>query len=171
MWKSALRMVTSVHRSSTLQNVARPLAVTTRTLYKSATKIPLGGKVPFVALVAGIPLLAKSPDHWEQIKTKADELFDQGKYHELLRFLQEQESWYDKCELLWRVGRCKFHLSKEVTANKKKQEWLNDSLVNVERALEINPECGPAHKWAAILIDSVSSLEGTKSKLYLTFVT
>lgn len=163
MWKRALQVTSPSRWTNVFRSVTRPL-VTTRTVYASAIKLPFGAKVPFVAVLAGIPLLAKSPDHWEQVRTKADELFDQGKYHELLRFLQEQESWYDRCDLLWRVGRCKFHLSKEVTDNKKRQEWLSDSLVNVERALELNSECGPAHKWAAILIDSVSTMEGTKSE-------
>lgn len=119
----------------------------------------------FATVFAGIPLLAKSPSQLELISRKADKLFDDGKYQELLNYLQEQESWYDRCELLWRVGRCKYHLSKQQTDDKKKAEWLNDSLVNVERALELDADCGPAHKWAAILIDSVSSLQGTKSKV------
>lgn len=165
MFNSAFQIGKLV-KPRTLQRYIRPLVTTTHYV-KSVSKIGiLRDKVPYFTLLAGIPLLAKSPDQIELLKNKADEMFDQGKYHELLRFLQEQESWYDRCELLWRVGRCKFHLSKEVTDNKKRQEWLNDSLVNVERALEINPKCGPAHKWAAILIDSVSSLEGTKSKLH-----
>ena len=131
------------------------------------TNLMFGIPVTTLSLM-GISLQAKS-DPKKEVRDHADKLFDEGKYTDLLRFLVEQESWYDSCDLLWRVGRCKFHLSKDASLDKKKkEEYLRDSLVNVERALELNPSCGPAHKWAAILIDAVSSLEGTRSRIEQT---
>jgi tetratricopeptide (TPR) repeat protein len=116
----------------------------------------------------GITLQAKT-DPKKEVRDQADKLFDEGKYVDLLSFLVQQESWYDCCDLLWRVGRCKFHISKDSSLDDhKRQEYLRDSLVNVERALQLNPDCGPAHKWAAILIDSVSSLDGTRARIEQT---
>lgn len=125
-------------------------------------------ELPIAMSLLGLSLQAKV-DPKQVVRDKADKLFDEGKFTELLRFLVEQESWYDSCEILWRVGRCKYHLSKDQSLDKKKKEaYMRDSLVNVERALEINPDCGPAHKWASILIDAVSSLDGTRARIEQT---
>ena len=45
-------------------------------------------------------------------------LFDESKFPELLALLTKQESWYDDHELLWRVARCKYHLSKKDSEKK-----------------------------------------------------
>lgn len=93
----------------------------------------------------GLSLQAKSTvDGLKEVKEKADKLFDESKFPELLSLLTQQESWYDDHELLWRVARCKYHLSKKDSKNK--DRLLRDSLSHVERALQIDNNCGPAHK-------------------------
>jgi len=124
--------------------------------------------LPVSLSLIGLSINAKT-DPKKEVRDLADKLFDEGNYTQLLRLLVEQESWYDSYELLWRVGRCKYHMSKDVNLDKKKkEEYLRDSLVNVERAIELNRDCGPAHRWAAILIDAVSSLDGTKARIERT---
>ena len=156
----------SQQRSQVLRNVS----VNFLNRFKHIKTAPLlltGLPVASLSLV-GISLQAKV-DPKKEITDRADKMFDDGKYVDLLSFLTQQESWYDSAELLWRVGRCKFHLSKDASLDKKKkEEYLRDSLVNVRRALELNVNCGPAHKWAAILIDSVSSLDGTRARIEQT---
>ena len=89
-------------------------------------------------------------DHKEQAKKvleEADRLFDQGKFDELNEILRSQPSWYDNCDVLWRVARCEFHMSKKETPNSKQaQELIEEAQRHVTKALELNEECGPAHK-------------------------
>ena len=113
----------------------------------------------------GLSLKAEKEEKKTKVLAVADKLFNEGKYSELLNHLMEQESWYDDADLLWRVARSKFHISKQEKETSKSAEMLRDSLVNVERALELDPDCGPAHKWAAILIDTVAASKGTRSRI------
>lgn len=105
-----------------------------------------------LAAVFGFSLKAKSiGDELRQVTEKADKLFDESNFPELLALLTQQESWYNEHELLWRVARCKYHLSKKDPKNK--GQLLRDSLSHVERALEINNKCGPAHKVSEFIRD------------------
>ena len=171
MLKSVNYISKSILRTNRVSSLFVSIGTTCRS-HVNVFKSPVKHRLPlaFATVFAGIPLIAKSSSQLEVISKKADQLFELGKYQELLSYLGQQESWHDQCELLWRVGRCKYHLSKQETDGKKKAEWLNDSLADVERALQIDADCGPAHKWAAILIDSVSSLQGTRSRIEKTLI-
>ena len=130
-------------------------------------------KLPLSCLaLAGFSLHATSADarKKQEMLQKADLLFDEAKYTDLLRVLVEQESWYNDPDILWRVARCKYTMSKSEQDVKKANESLRDSLVNVERALELDRENGAAHKWAAILIDAVASATGTRERIEKTLV-
>jgi tetratricopeptide (TPR) repeat protein len=120
---------------------------------------------PFL-LSFGIVIQAKTVSK-TQVYHQADNLFDENKFEELLKFLEDQDSWQDDYELQWRVARAKYQLSKLDT--KKKSELVRAAFDNVQRALELsNNNCGPAHKWAAILLNEKAGLEGTKARIEQT---
>lgn len=100
---------------------------------------------PLIGAAFGFSLHAMA-DKSAEIHQKADELFDSNRFDELLQYLTEQESWYDNGELLWRVARAKFQLSKTEKDDKKRGELVKNAYDNVRRSLELNNECGPAHK-------------------------
>lgn len=98
--------------------------------------------------------------------TEADKLFDESKYEELESFLKKLENWQQDAQILWRVARCEFQLAKQVKDNKSEYEKLvNKAYEHVEKSLELNEKDGFAHKWAAILLDAVSTLKGTKERV------
>lgn len=100
------------------------------------------------------------------ILNEADKLFEDSKYEDLLELLKRQVGWEDDAEILWRVARCKFQLSKKVKDQKDKHKQLvHDAYGHVKKSLELDDKNGLAHKWAAILLDAVSSLTGTKERV------
>ncbi|RWS08668.1 hypothetical protein B4U79_11525 [Dinothrombium tinctorium] len=101
----------------------------------------------------------------KQLLEEADKLFDEHKLQELLTLLKSIGSWYSNGDVLWRVARCEYHLYKTDPNAKDAREKLENALLLVQKSLELNDNCGPAHKWAAILLDAVSSLEGTKARI------
>ncbi|KAG9509501.1 Regulator of microtubule dynamics protein 1 [Fragariocoptes setiger] len=102
---------------------------------------------------------------WKTLRD-ADKLFDEAKYEQLLELLKSQTGWYNNEEVLWRVARCEFQLSKQCEDQKAKhEELLNNAYLHVQHSLELNDKNGLAHKWAAILLNAVSSLKGTKERV------
>jgi hypothetical protein len=82
----------------------------------------------------------------KKILEEADHLFDESKLDQLFELLKSQPSWYDNCEVLWRVARCEFQFSKRDPKDPKNATILEDAFRHVLKALELNEECGPAHK-------------------------
>ncbi|XP_054153950.1 regulator of microtubule dynamics protein 1-like [Oppia nitens] len=102
----------------------------------------------------------------KQILEEMDRLFDENEFDKLYEILKSQPSWYDNHDVLWRVARCEFHLSKRETNNSKDAiVLLEEAHRHVIKAIELCDECGPAHKWAAILLNAVSSAKGTREKI------
>lgn len=94
---------------------------------------------------------------------EADKLFDDGKYTELIKLLKDHPNWEQDAQVLWRVARCEFQLAK---ANKSEYEkLLNSAYDHIKRSLELDEKNGLAHKWAAILLDAVSTQKGTKERV------
>lgn len=97
---------------------------------------------------------------------EADKLFDEAKYDELEELLKKQINWQDNEQLLWRLARCEFQKSKKIKDQKDKHEQLlNSAYDHVKKSLELDDKNGLAHKWAAILLDAVSTLKGTKERV------
>lgn len=83
----------------------------------------------------------------KKILEEADRLFDESKFEQLNELLRSQASWYDNSDILWRVARCEFHLSKRQDIDAKEaNNLLEEAHRHVIKALELNDECGPAHK-------------------------
>lgn len=105
------------------------------------------------ALALAFPLFVKAwgkDDHKEQAKKileEADRLFEESQFEKLNEILRSQPSWYDNYEILWRVARCEFHLSKKEVPNSKPFiDLIEEANRHVIKALELCDECGPAHK-------------------------
>lgn len=97
---------------------------------------------------------------------EADKLFDEDKFEELNEYLKSQNSWQTNEQVLWRLARCEFQLSKKFKDQKDKHEQLlNSAFEHVNKSLELDERNGLAHKWAAILLDAVSTLKGTKERV------
>lgn len=102
---------------------------------------------------------------WDTLK-KSDVLFDEGHYDQVIELLKSQSGWYDNEEILWRVARCEYTQSKAVKDQKDKyEELLNNAHLHVQHSLELDEKNGLAHKWAAILLDAVSTLKGQKERV------
>lgn len=97
---------------------------------------------------------------------ESDKLFDEAKYDELLEVLKKQHDWENNEQVLWRVARCEFQLAKRVEDKKDKyEELVNIAYEHVKKSLELDDKNGLAHKWAAILLNAVSTLKGTKERV------
>lgn len=97
---------------------------------------------------------------------EADRLFEETKFDELDKLLKEQPNWENDAQVLWRVARCEFQLAKKVEKQKDKYgELLNSAYENVKKSIDLDDKNGLAHKWAAILLDAVSTLKGTKERV------
>lgn len=97
---------------------------------------------------------------------EADKLFDEDKFDELIELLKKQNNWENNEQVLWRLARCEFQLSKKLKEQKDKHEQLlNTAYEHVTKSLELDDKNGLAHKWAAILLDAVSTLKGTKERV------
>lgn len=100
------------------------------------------------------------------VLAEADKLFDDARYEDLNTLLKQQSNWQQDAQLLWRVARCEFQLAKKIVDNKPEHEKLvTEAYENVKKSLELNDKDGFAHKWAAILLDAVSTLKGTKERV------
>lgn len=106
-------------------------------------------------------------DEERQLLEKADKLFDSNKLEEMMFLLKSLKCWEENNEVLWRIARCNYHQLKYRT-DKGSQEYmsiLDDSFSLVEKSLKINDRCGPAYKWAAIILDEYSTAQGTKARI------
>ncbi|CAG2102253.1 unnamed protein product [Medioppia subpectinata] len=126
---------------------------------------------PLVSMALAFPAVKawgsrSAKDEHQKAMEESDRLFDESKFDRLYEVLRSQPSWYDDCDVLWRVARCEFHLSKREPLNSKEAaNLLEEAHRHVVKALELCDECGPAHKWAAILLNAVSTLKGTREKV------
>ena len=127
-------------------------------------------RTPFVKsaalILSFVPLRAMAESNSNDVHSKADQLFDSDKFEDLLKYLLEQPNWSDDSELLWRVARAQFQVSKSDSKNK--NQLVKEANNNVRRSLELNNECGPAHKWAAVLLDQASAIDGTRARIEQT---
>ena len=101
---------------------------------------------------------------------KADALFDAAQYDALVQLLCAAipESPND-AELHWRLARGCKKLS-DAAPKAEQEKLLRQGLQSAERALALQPECGPAHKWYAICLSQVGAFEGTKGTIKNSFV-
>lgn len=104
-------------------------------------------------------------DQDAKILVAADQLFDESKFEDIIKLLTERSDWQTNAQILWRVARAKFQLSKSAQDSKDKEKLVYESYEHVCKSLELDDKNGLAHKWAAILLDAVSTLKGTKERV------
>ncbi|KAI1287575.1 Regulator of microtubule dynamics protein 1 [Halotydeus destructor] len=166
-WQSLYRAASNLNRKnlSSIQ-VTRLVTVLFQNFAKSIGN--RGLKYPLYSLL-GFTSTAKvmndNGGNKADIIRKADELFELGKFGELDKQLKLAPNWQEDADLLWRVGRSSFQLSKTEPDASRKKELVKTGYDHVVRSLELNQESGCAHKWAAILLDASSSIDGTKARI------
>lgn len=96
---------------------------------------------------------------------EADKLFDESKFEQLKEYLKKQQNWENDSQILWRLARCEFQLSKKTDDTKEQAALVENAYALVKNSLELDDKNGLAHKWAAILLNAVSTLKGTKEKV------
>lgn len=126
--------------------------------------------VPLVLPVFAALVVSKMSDGTKGVPKstfdQADKLFDEANYPELLELLKKQQNWEENEQILWRVARCEFQIAKSIQDKKTEHEQLvNTAYEHVKKSLELDDKNGLAHKWAAILLDAVSTLKGTKERV------
>jgi len=104
-----------------------------------------------------------------KLHAEADELFERNDYEALVKFLRDgMAATPDDSQLLWRLSRA---LKKQADADiKNRKTLLHESLELAKRAVELEPNCGNAHKWCGIALSSSSSFEGTTASIKNSFV-
>ncbi|KOO23815.1 regulator of microtubule dynamics protein 1 [Chrysochromulina tobinii] len=103
---------------------------------------------------------------------EADRLFDANQYEPLATLLRASLAKApDDTELLWRLARvCKKLADEEKPKSAAKQALIREGVQSSERALALKPDCGPAHKWQAIMLSEVGHFEGTTTTIKNSFV-
>ena len=141
-----------------------------------AQNLRVGTIAAAAAAAAAAATLATAPASCDARTTaKADALFDAAKYSELTALLQAElnkatPGSADAGELSWRLARA---MKKSADAEKTKdtkKALVFDALKHAERALELVPEIGAAHKWYAILLSESGSFAGTSASIKNSFV-
>lgn len=156
----------------TILTVGRRLLVTTvsRRSITTSTSDTNVVKVVFPTLaltLLGAKMSKSSAKEVSEVTIKeADSLFDDSKFQELESLLKSLDGWEQNQQILWRLARCEFQLAKQAKDNKNLYEKLvNQAYEHVKESLKLDDKNGLAHKWAAILLDAVSTLKGTKERV------
>lgn len=136
-------------------------------LSKTFKNIPLrritSNGIVFTATYS-LSVLQSSKSTLEKKLEEADSLFEDNKCLEILKVLEPLKNEVND-EVLWRLCRAIYTLSKDVTDEKKKKEMLFEALEYVTEALKINENNFAVHKWKSILISATSEYKGTKEKI------
>ncbi|XP_015186466.1 PREDICTED: regulator of microtubule dynamics protein 1-like isoform X2 [Polistes dominula] len=93
----------------------------------------------------------------------ADVLFEQGSYKQLYDHLSSYKHKED-VEILWRLSRVLYNLSKTANESEAKKMIL-EAYEYIQTAISIKEDHYAVQKWMSILLDSKSSLEGMKSRI------
>eukprot|EP00928_Gymnodinium_smaydae_P090313 TRINITY_DN74140_c0_g1_i1.p1 TRINITY_DN74140_c0_g1~~TRINITY_DN74140_c0_g1_i1.p1 ORF type:complete len:278 (-),score=44.18 TRINITY_DN74140_c0_g1_i1:57-836(-) len=88
----------------------------------------------------------------------------QRTYMELAAHTQEAEE--PDAKFLWRLARACFDMQDcKLTDKDWCEEWLRKGIAASERACKADPECGLAHKWAAIMLGTLNPYVGMSEKI------
>ena len=102
---------------------------------------------------------------------QADKLFDSNDYGavaDVLRGALTKQP--NDVECLWRLGRAFKKLADaEMPKSAAKKALVMKGFECTDRALALSAECGPAHKWHAILLSESGAFEGTSATIKNSF--
>jgi len=96
------------------------------------------------AFSAGAVACAAGPT----LHAEADALFDKNEYAPLVSVLRDGlASDPDDAQLLWRLARALKKQADAEPARETKKAMLHEALALAQKAIELDPGCGSAHKW------------------------
>ena len=100
---------------------------------------------------------------------EADTLFENNQYDQLMLVLRSTLARApDDAELLWRLGRvCKKQADGK--AKPEREALTREGYSFAERAITADVDCGPCHKWYAILLSGTGEFNGTSAKIKDSF--
>ncbi|KAG5672014.1 hypothetical protein PVAND_002176 [Polypedilum vanderplanki] len=95
----------------------------------------------------------------------SDYLFDQNRLEEDISLLNDlRKSDKNNAQILWRLARTYYQLSKDSQMKSKRSELINTGFECAKQALALDDNCGFTHCWYAVLFDAVSDLRGIKER-------
>jgi len=137
----------------------------------NAARLLAGAALSFVAGTAGCANCAAGlASGYARIYSKADALFDENRYVELESLVSAALSERsDDPQLLWRQARALHKLAEAEAEPRAKERLVRHGLAHARRAVLVQPDCGPAHKWCGILLSAASAFEGTRAQIESSF--
>ena len=126
----------------------------------------------FAALAAGSAQSAASSCKAGPTFREADRLFAANEYQALAMLLRSAlAAAPNDAELLWRLGRaCKKLADSQPAKSPAKLALITEGFGATQKALAAAGQCGPAHKWHAILLTETGAFEGTSATIKNSFV-
>jgi len=120
-----------------------------------------------VAVASGASTLASCD---ASLLKRADGLFDGNEYAALAELLRKAlASKPDDAQLQWRLARGLKKLADAETAKPAKEALTMEGLACAEKAIMQAPDCGPAHKWYAIMLSGSGAFKSTSDKIKQSF--
>ncbi|XP_063238371.1 regulator of microtubule dynamics protein 1-like isoform X1 [Bacillus rossius redtenbacheri] len=95
---------------------------------------------------------------------EADCLFEENKYAEAYKLLVSMKD-SDDVEVLWRICRALFSMSKQTDDKELKKKHVFEAFETAQKALELDDNHYAAHKWYAILVDVRMSYDGIRARV------
>lgn len=96
---------------------------------------------------------------------EADNLYDNGKYEELLTLLKSLDQ--TDIEVQWRLARVLYECSKMAANASKKPEIVKEAFDTIKLAVDKGESHFAVHQWYAILLDAKALLEGTRARVHV----
>lgn len=92
----------------------------------------------------------------------ADKLFDDDKLDETIEFLKNLDT--SNVQILWRLARAFYQLSKAVTNKHEKSELIKSGFAYACESLRVDENCAEANCFYACLLDAISDLRGLRER-------
>lgn len=123
-----------------------------------------GSLVVFAATSSPVQTSSLSAKDLAAISKKADELFSENKFEEILKLLRPHKNCR-KEEVAWRISRAAYTLSKSKSISKADHAALvEESYEMAKLTLELNEKSALGHKWMSIALDAYSGLQGFRTR-------
>ncbi|KAG8226297.1 hypothetical protein J437_LFUL002736 [Ladona fulva] len=130
----------------------------------SIINIPAPAKVVTFSIIYGLSLFSSSSSNLKYALSQADIFFEENKASEACKILEPFKNEKND-EVLWRLSKALYTLSKDVADDKKKKEMIFQAYDYINQALSLNEKNYAVHKWMSILIDATSAYNGIKAKI------
>jgi len=109
----------------------------------------------------------------DSIIQEADALYDKANFVELFDFMQrnaEDAGCAQSDEFLWRYARAQYEKSNLIEKKADKKAAIEEALVTVKKALQLNEENFAVQKWCGILTSELGNYLTLKEKIQNSYV-